>query len=76
MSQIDPSTVDVDDVIRRIQAARRGELPADSVSIEELRAAVEAQRRRFATGVGRNETPPEKKKISTKTKIIVPDLDL
>ena len=43
MSQIDSTTVDVDDIINRIQAVRRGELPEDSVSIEELRAAVTAQ---------------------------------
>ena len=49
MSQLDPTTVDIDDVIRRIQAVRRGELPDDAVSIEELRAAVQAQRSRFAT---------------------------
>lgn len=46
--QIDPTTVDVDSVIQRIQAIRRGELPQDAVSTAELRAAVEAQRQAFA----------------------------
>ena len=47
MPQIDPTTVDVNDVIARIQAVRRGELPEDAVSIDELRAALQAQRDRF-----------------------------
>lgn len=46
--QIDETTVDVENVIQRIQAVRRGELPKDAVSVEELRAAIEAQRRRFS----------------------------
>lgn len=74
MSQIDETTVDVDDVIRRIQAVRRGELPDGSVSIEELRAALQAQRNRFASGAiaGASErAAPERKKVSTKTKLIV-----
>lgn len=48
--QIDSTTVDVEDVIRRVQAVRRGELPDDAVSVEELRAAVNAQRCAFAAG--------------------------
>ena len=47
--QIDPTTVNVDDVIARLQAVRRGELPDDAVSIEELRAAVNAQRAAFSS---------------------------
>lgn len=46
--QIDPTTVDVEDVIRRVQAVRRGELPDSAVSVEELRAAVNAQRIAFS----------------------------
>lgn len=80
MSQLDPTTVDIDDVIRRIQAVRRGELPGDAVSIEELRAAVQAQRSRFAT-TGQAATSsdttaagtPKRKKAST---LVVPNLDL
>lgn len=63
MSQIDPTTIDVDDVIRRIQAVRRGELPEDSVSIEELRAAVEAQRRAYSAVSTATKAPVEKKKV-------------
>lgn len=75
MSQIDPSTVDVELVIERIQAIRRGELPAESVSIEELRAAVAAQRMRFAAGASVSiDKPAEKKRVSNKTNLIVPDL--
>ena len=73
MSTIDPTTVDVDDVIRRIQAVRRGELPQDAVSTEELRAAVEAQRLVFSTS-GQREAAPEKKTVSGK-RLILPGLD-
>ena len=74
MSQIDETTVDVEDVIRRIQAVRRGELPEDAVSVEELRAALSAQRKRFAGGMSDGSTSapaPERKRVSTKTKLIV-----
>lgn len=74
MSQIDETSVDVEDVIRRIQAVRRGELPEDAVSVEELRAALAAQRKRFAGGMSdaSSATPaPERKRVSTKTKLIV-----
>lgn len=80
MSQLDPTTVDIDDVIRRIQAVRRGELPDDAVSIEELRAAVQAQRSRFAsTGQAATASDttaagtPKRKKAPT---LVVPNLDL
>jgi hypothetical protein len=76
MSKIDPSTVDVDNVIARIQAVRRGELPADNVSIEELRAAVEAQRNAFAAGIGAASTraAPARKTVGKST-LILPGLD-
>lgn len=78
MSQIDPSTVDVDNIISRIQAVRRGELPDDAVSIEELRAAIEAQRSNFRNSANAVATKAEGKtaKSSGKKTIIVPDLDL
>ena len=46
MSKIDPTMVDVDAIIDRIKRVQAGELPKDNVSIEELRAAIEAQRQR------------------------------
>ncbi len=49
MSSIDPTTVDVAAVMLKIQQVERGELPEDAVSIEELRAAIEAQRRGYQT---------------------------
>ena len=79
MSQIDSTTVDVDDIINRIQAVRRGELPEDSVSIEELRAAVTAQRQRFSTSAVKpvSETTPAGTPRSKKsTPLVVPKLDL
>lgn len=78
MSAIDPTTVDVDDIIARIQAVRRGELPDDSVSVEELRAAIQAQRQRFTasaagTAVAPGEAKPKKARAGG---IIVPNLDI
>ena len=80
MSQIDATSIDIDDVIRRIQAVRRGELPETAVTIEELRAAVQAQRSRFVqTGVAASSgdttsagTPKRKKTPA----LVVPNLDL
>ena len=76
MSQIDETTVDVEDVIRRIQAVRRGELPQDAVTTEELRKAVEAQRRRYASGgtPSSDAKQAETKRVSTKKQLIIPDL--
>lgn len=75
MAAIDETTVDVEDVIRRIQAVHRGEMPEGSVSIEELRAALAAQRKRFAggmsTGTASDASAPERKRVSTKKKLIV-----
>ena len=80
MSQLDPTTVDIDDVIRRIQAVRRGELPNDAVSIEELRAAVQAQRSRFATtdqaATARDTTAAGTPKRKKTPALVVPNLDL
>lgn len=73
MSQIDPTTVDVEDVIRRIQAIRRGE-DVPPVPIEELRAALMAQRQRFATPTvnpetGEAKTPQRKTAAKVQLKI-------
>lgn len=79
--QIDPTTVDVGDVIRRIQAMRRGELPADSVSVEELRAAIEAQRQNYAqTGkasarAAAGEGAAPTRKTIGKAALVIPGLD-
>lgn len=76
--QIDPTTVDVDSVIQRIQAIRRGELPQDAVSTAELRAAVEAQRQAFAAGAKSAATPsgaaPARKGVG-KTQLVIPGLN-
>jgi hypothetical protein len=44
------TTTDTTDLVSRVLAIRRGELPQDAVTIEELRAAVAAQRKRFSDG--------------------------
>lgn len=78
MTQINLESVDVDDVIRRIQATARGELPPDSVSVEELRAAIEAQRRSFSAAANppaTSATQPPTRKKAPKSGLIVPDLD-
>lgn len=72
--QIDPTTVDVNDVIRRVQAVRRGELPDNAVTIEELRAAVEATRTAFkksgvVPGVDASGVAPKPRKTVPKTGI-------
>lgn len=54
-------TIDIADLTRRVLAIRRGELPADSVTDDELRAALEQQRARFAAGAVREGTPKTKK---------------
>lgn len=77
MSQIDPTTVDVDNVIERIQAIRRGELPADNVSVEELRAALAAQRQRFTATAQAPRIEGEAKPKKVKSGgLIVPTLNL
>lgn len=74
--QIDSTTVDVDNVIQRIQAIRRGELPQDAVSTEELRAAVEAQRNAFAGSAksAAGEKAPARKTVGKST-LILPGMD-
>lgn len=76
MAQIDPTTVNVDELIQRIQAVRRGELPSDAVSIDELRAALEAQRQRFSTSAKAAESTVKAKGSSTRRSIVVPTFDL
>ena len=81
MSQIDPTTIDVDDVISRIQAVRRGELPESAVSIEELRGAIEAQRRRFSQGAAAPEVdaegnPTPAKRVKKATALVIPNINL
>lgn len=44
------SQPDTTDLVARVLAIRRGELPQDAVTIEELREAVAAQRKRFVDG--------------------------
>lgn len=77
MSQIDPTTVDVENVIARIQAVRRGELPEDAVSVEELRAAIQAQRNRYSQSAVTTTTTPsgEKKAVVKKSGLVIPNLD-
>lgn len=50
MSLEQPTQVDLDELTSRILAIRRGELPADAVTAEELRAAIQIQRERFKAG--------------------------
>lgn len=76
MANIDPTTVDVEDVINRIQAVRRGEMPEDAVSVEELRAAIESQRRRFSLPATVPADPNAKATKSRSTGLIVPNFDL
>lgn len=54
-------TIDIADLTRRVLAIRRGELPADSVTDDELRAALEQQRARFAAGATREGKPKASK---------------
>ena len=81
MSQIDQTTVDIDDVIARVQAVRRGELPESSVSIEELRAAIEAQRQRFTQGAAAPSTdsdgnPAPAKRVKKASALVIPNINL
>lgn len=46
-----PKEVDVVELTERVLKIRRGELPPDAVTTEELRAAVSKQRTIFAEGV-------------------------
>lgn len=39
--------IDLDELANRVLAIRRGELPADAVTDDELRAAIQQQRERF-----------------------------
>lgn len=45
-----PVTVDLDAITQKVLAIRRGELPPDAVTTEELRAAIAQQREVFAAG--------------------------
>lgn len=44
----DPTVVDPNEIAEKIRKMRRGELPPDAVSIETLRAAIQATQKRFA----------------------------
>lgn len=67
-----PKPVDLQELTERILAINRGELPEDAVTTEELRAALNAQRDRFAKGALPPTAASGARSPSSKNFIVVP----